>query len=61
MTPKSCLIKIYIKLGLKKRHFYKIDESEKMKIQISEELSFFRPRFYISGICGSILMFDHAK
>ena len=49
------------KLGVKKGNLIKIDESEKIKFTIFEELSFFLPRFYISGICGPILMFDHAK
>ena len=46
---------------MKKGNLIKIDESEKIKFTIFEELSFFLPRFYISGICGPILMFDHAK
>ena len=49
------------KFGLKKGNLIKIDESGQMKIKIFEVSSFFRPSFYISGICGPILMFDHEK
>ena len=30
-------------------------------LPIFKEYFFFRIGFYISGICGSILIFDHAK
>ena len=39
----------------------KLTKVKKCKFTIFEELSFFTPRFYISGICGLISMFDHAK
>ena len=44
-----------------KRQSYK--NWQKWKYECSQflKLSFFRPRFYISGICGPISMFDHAK